>query len=223
MPKDTFFNLSDEKRQHILNILLEEFAENDYKNVSVSRIVNRAGIAKGSFYQYFEDKKDCYLYLLGLAMQEKMSFLRQSPPPDTTPGVFHTLRWLLKAGVGFEFSNPWLSQISYRAVLDDVPLPEETEALIRSGSMQYFNQLVQKGMKEGDIAPDIDPGVAAFAFNAVFMNLGSYIMERLKIAPSSLLENGQGTLASPKAQALIDDAIRVLENGLTPRPGAAEE
>ena len=39
MPKDTFFNLSDEKRQHILNILLEEFAENDYKNVSVSRIV----------------------------------------------------------------------------------------------------------------------------------------------------------------------------------------
>ncbi len=223
MPKDTFFNLSDEKRQHILNILLEEFAENDYKNVSVARIVNRAGIAKGSFYQYFEDKKDCYLFLLGLAMQEKMSFLRQSPPPETTPGVFHTLRWLLKAGVGFEFSNPWLSQISYRAVLDDVPLPEETKALIRSGSMQYFNQLVQKGMKEGDIAPDIDSGVAAFAFNAVFMNLGSYIMERLKIAPSSLLENGQGALTSPKAQTLIDDAIRVLENGLAPRPGAAEE
>ena len=118
----------------------------------------------------------------GWRCRKKCPSYRQSPPPDTTPGVFHTLRWLLKAGVGFEFSNPWLSQISYRAVLDDVPLPEETEALIRSGSMQYFNQLVQKGMKEGDIAPDIDPGVAAFAFNAVFMNLGSYIMERLKIA-----------------------------------------
>ena len=222
MPKETFFNLLDEKRQHILNILLEEFAENDYKNVSVSRIVNRAGIAKGSFYQYFEDKKDCYLYLLELAAREKTSFLRQSPSPDAVNGIFDTLRWLLKAGVGFEFSNPQLSRISYRAVFDDVPLPEETNALIRSGGMQYFTQLVQQGMKEGDIAPDIDPGVAAFAFNAVFMNLGLYIMERLQISPDALLEQGRATLASPIAQAIMEDAIRVLENGLTPRPGTAK-
>ena len=66
-------------------------------------------------------------------------------------------------------------------------------------------------MKEGDIAPDIDPGVAAFAFNAVFMNLGLYIMERLQISPDALLEKGRATLASPIAQAIMEDAIRVLE------------
>lgn len=221
MPKDTFYNLPDAKRQHIHTILLEEFAENDYKNVSVSRIVNRAGIAKGSFYQYFEDKKDCYLYLLELAVQEKTAFLRQSPPPGTGMDIFNTLRWLLKASLGFQLSNPRLARISYRAVFDDVPLPEETAALIRSGGMQYFTQLVRQGIQEGDIAPDIDPGVAAFAFNAVFTNLGSYLMERLEIPSGSLLESGRATLASPEAQALMDDAIRVLENGLAPRHGAA--
>ena len=61
MPYETFFNLPEEKRQTIFDILLEEFAENDYNSVSISRIVNRAGIAKGSFYQYFEDKKDLFL------------------------------------------------------------------------------------------------------------------------------------------------------------------
>jgi len=221
VPKDTFYNLPDEKRQHILTILLEEFAENDYKNVSVSRIVSRAGIAKGSFYQYFEDKKDCYLYLLELAVQEKTAFLRQSPPPGTSLSIFNTLRWLLKAGLRFELSNPRLARISYRAVFDDAPLPEETTALIRSGGMQYFTQLVRQGMQEGDIAPDIDPGVAAFAFNAVFTNLGSYLMERLEIPSGSLLEDGRTDLASPEAQTLMDDAIRVLENGLSPRHGAA--
>ena len=62
MPKETFFNLPEEKREAILDIVIKEFSDNDYKNVSVSRIVKRAGIAKGSFYQYFEDKKDydCY-------------------------------------------------------------------------------------------------------------------------------------------------------------------
>ena len=115
------------------------------KNVSVSRIVNRAGIAKGSFYQYFEDKKDCYLYLLELAAREKTSFLHQSPPPDAVNGIFDTLRWLLKAGVRFEFSKPQLSRISHRAVFDDVPLPEETNALIRFGrhaviSPNWFNR-----------------------------------------------------------------------------------
>ena len=58
MPKITFFNLPDEKRQLILDIAIDEFAENDFANVSISRIVARAGIAKGSFYQYFEDKDD---------------------------------------------------------------------------------------------------------------------------------------------------------------------
>ena len=50
MPKETFFNLPDDKRRRILDVVIDEFADNDYANVSISRIVARAGIAKGSFY-----------------------------------------------------------------------------------------------------------------------------------------------------------------------------
>ena len=64
MPKQTFFNLPDDKRQRILDVVIDEFADNDYANVSISRIVARAGIAKGSFYQYFEDKEDLSGYLV---------------------------------------------------------------------------------------------------------------------------------------------------------------
>jgi hypothetical protein len=54
----TFSNLPEEKRQRILRIAIDEFADNDYDSASVSRIVARAGIAKGSFYQCFVDKDD---------------------------------------------------------------------------------------------------------------------------------------------------------------------
>lgn len=48
MPKQTFLNLSDAKRKAFLEIALEEFANNDYNTASVSKIVEQAGIAKGS-------------------------------------------------------------------------------------------------------------------------------------------------------------------------------
>ena len=61
MPKETFFNLPEVKRGAILDAALEEFAAYPYDQASVNRIVARAGIPKGSFYQYFENKKDLYL------------------------------------------------------------------------------------------------------------------------------------------------------------------
>ena len=53
MPKQTFLNLPEEKRNTIINIAIEEFAEYGLENASTNRIVAKSGISKGSFYQYF--------------------------------------------------------------------------------------------------------------------------------------------------------------------------
>ncbi len=63
MPNQTVFNLPDKKRTKISELAIAEFANADYDNASISNIVKQAKIAKGSFYQYFEDKADLYLYL----------------------------------------------------------------------------------------------------------------------------------------------------------------
>ncbi len=63
MPKSTFFNLSEEKRQRIINATIDEFIENSYENVLITNIAKRSSIPVGSFYQYFYDKDDLYLYL----------------------------------------------------------------------------------------------------------------------------------------------------------------
>lgn len=63
MPKSTFFNLPEDKRQRIINATMDEFIENSYENVLISNIAKHANIPVGSFYQYFHNKDDLYLYL----------------------------------------------------------------------------------------------------------------------------------------------------------------
>jgi AcrR family transcriptional regulator len=64
MPKQTFFNLPDEKRKTIINAAVDEFMEYGLESASTNRIVANSGISKGSFYQYFEDKQDVFMYLI---------------------------------------------------------------------------------------------------------------------------------------------------------------
>jgi TetR/AcrR family transcriptional regulator len=214
MPKETFFNLPDDKRQAILDLAIEEFAAYDYKNASISRIVERAGIAKGSFYQYFADKKDLYLYLVDLAMQEKRAFMSQTRIPRPDMDVFAFIRWLLHTGVDFQFSNPRLARIGYRALYDDVPLPDETQALIKQGSLAYFRQLVAGGMARGELDPALDPDVAAFIFNAVFTELGDYILSRLSLDVERMLEGDLSAMASAESQAIFDAVLTILQRGM---------
>lgn len=58
MPKETFLNLSKEKQNKILNAAKKEFERASLEQASIKNIVEEAGIARGSFYQYFESKED---------------------------------------------------------------------------------------------------------------------------------------------------------------------
>lgn len=64
MPKNTFFNLPEEKREKILQCSKAEFSKFNFYSASINRIIKAAGISRGSFYQYFEDKEDLFIYLL---------------------------------------------------------------------------------------------------------------------------------------------------------------
>lgn len=193
---------------------MQEFAENAYKNVSISRLVDRAGIAKGSFYQYFEDKADLYLYLIELAMQEKMKFLENTPPPSPDMGIFAYLRWIGREGVRFELSSPHLAKISYRALYDDVPLPDETMQVIRGGALTFFEDMVAKGIASGDLDPNIDPQSAAFVINSVILNLGTYMIERLDIKIEEVFAQTRSPLDTPEGERIYDAVIAILESGI---------
>lgn len=64
MPTNTFFNLSEEKKSKIIDAAKKEFERVPIEQVSIKNIVENAEIARGSFYQYFENKEDLFEYIM---------------------------------------------------------------------------------------------------------------------------------------------------------------
>ena len=64
MPTEKFFNLKEGKRQAILEAAGEELLETPYALLTVSRIIQRAGISRASFYYYFNDKEDLFHHMV---------------------------------------------------------------------------------------------------------------------------------------------------------------
>lgn len=219
MPHQTFFNLPDKKRQTITDLAIAEFASNDYQNASITKIVKQAKIAKGSFYQYFEDKKELYLYLVELASKEKLAFLQQAKPPELNMRFFPYLRWLFGVGTQFDLTHPQLSQIIYRTVYGDVPFRDEVLAMTQASSNEYIKQLVQNGIEQRDVANDINPDMAVFAINTLGEGLRHYIPTQLGLDTKQIAQKGVDKNIDLEAiDRIFDELFRILEHGLGNQP-----
>ena len=64
MPTNTFFNLSNEKKDNIINAAKKEFCEKAFYDASINKIIKEAGISRGAFYLYFENKEDLFTYIM---------------------------------------------------------------------------------------------------------------------------------------------------------------
>lgn len=73
MPTSTFFNLNKDKREKIINAVKEEFKRRSLIDMSVKNIVEKSGIARGSFYQYFTSREDLIQYILEQEFNEEKS------------------------------------------------------------------------------------------------------------------------------------------------------
>ena len=64
MPTRRYENLEPDRKKAILDAAQAEFTLSGYEGASLNKIIADAGISKGSFYYYFEDKADLYVTAL---------------------------------------------------------------------------------------------------------------------------------------------------------------
>lgn len=70
METETFLNLTQEKKQAIIEKGVEIFTNYSYGEASTNQITKELGISKGSLFNYFENKKGFYLYLLETCIEQ---------------------------------------------------------------------------------------------------------------------------------------------------------
>jgi AcrR family transcriptional regulator len=216
MPNETFFNLNDKKRKRIFKVALKEFAVNDYNSASINNIVKEAKISKGSMYQYFENKKDLYLYLLEKASEKKLNFISKNTTKDKDD-FFEMLKKMHLEGARFDLTHPKYSKLILNAMNES--LIDELGDIgveLKQRSDQYFESYIIEAQKQGKLRSDIDSKLLSFLVSRISMSLIDYVTEQYEFSYRKLIENNinKMPISDEELEDILEDFISVLKTGL---------
>lgn len=213
MPKDTFLNLPEEKRQMLIQLSMREFAEKPYALASVTNIVHQAGIAKGSVYQYFEDKRDLYFYLVDLAVQSKVDWARQHAAPPTGD-FFVDLREQMIMGAVWNVEH--VVETRLLSSIANSPFKQEGMERLQGQSDAFMVQLVEHAQASGKIRSDIPAEQVAAYMLAVLSGLSNYVAGAIGADSSQLFaDQNRAKLRQLELRPMITDLVNMLQYGLS--------
>ncbi len=209
MPQKTFTNLSNERKTEILNACFEEFALNDFESASLSRIISRLGLAKGSFYRYFESKQDLYSYLNQFAGELVVGNLVRCL--DGTSGDFFE-DWtdFVLSLRDIEQDYPMVIRFRFKAALEQRQGVEANQDLQKvQGRTKLMSSIIRKYQDSGSLRKDID--LDFFSLMMTFFNfaLAEHIAIQQNLTPNSPIF----ALDSEKLRGDVANLLRILKQG----------
>ncbi len=221
MPKPTFHNLPEAKQARIMDAAAAEFAAYPFEAASVNRIVRAAGIAKGSFYQYFNDMVDLYRHLMiGVGGQGKMAAFKANPPsPDL--GLFGQLEHSAGVAIRWAMSEPLLSAASRRLrepLMADSPLkPFQDE--MRALQIAGMSQMLAAGQASGAVRPELNPDDAA-VFVVLMMQEGTNNLLQQRTGVDMITLCSRPDLAKSVDEATLNDVVHTVTDMIQRSVGA---
>jgi len=215
MPRQTFFNLPDEKRQAFLSAAIDEFAENDYEGASISRLVAKLGIAKGSFYQYFDDKLDLYFFLIDFVMKERMDFIHKQSGNENKSDYFLYIQELLESGIQYDVVYPKHGQLLYRTLYGNGLLQNESIDRFKASLLDYQREIIALGISMGKIDPELDPELIAQFLNAIMVDFGKSMIATTKIDPERIDHGDFSQLDKNLMHERSRQVIHMVFNGIS--------
>jgi len=150
-----------QKRERLLNASLELFREKGYEQTKVSEITRAAGVAKGTFFNYFPTKERVLLALgeqmLGKLGQVNASdIFQQQMTRGKVKAMFHAL------AAGLDSDRELVKEMVYRGLrLPD--LIDNSRAQLDFRAMLVL--LIEQGKRKGEI---IDTTDASFVADALY-------------------------------------------------------
>jgi TetR/AcrR family transcriptional regulator len=172
MPKKTFLNLPDDKRNLVISAAVHEFSKNNYNTASINQICKNSNIPKGSFYQYFTDKLDLYVYIMTLAIKEKIRFFSAVTEEFNTLTLLEQFRLLFLKGMEFAGKHPLYAALGEQFSRENDESAKS--AVIKEGeklSESLFIQMIENAKKKGEINRSVD----SFALSLLLQSLNNAV------------------------------------------------
>ncbi|EOS7814851.1 TetR/AcrR family transcriptional regulator [Enterococcus hirae] len=142
MPKSTFLNLPNEKKQRLIEILLENFSARHISQVKVADIVEDMAMSRGAFYKYFEDLEDAYTYTIQCYSiqihRDILKYISQNKQ-DFFQGIENYLAWCSE----LEQKSSYWQAIRFLTRSDDFTNHQRTKPSAESGRLKEWFKLLK--------------------------------------------------------------------------------
>ena len=210
MPRSTFFNLPEDKRARVVEALKIEFAARPYARASVDRVIGAAGVSKGSFYQYFDNKEDAYAHLVCELVSASVDLAGAAVPEAPFEEV---LAGIVRGSRDFHLRDPLGWAVLARTLADDAPPMLESDQSVSGGVHRWAVAAIAAGQTSGELREDIDADTAAWMIERVLLGTPHYVMSRFNVDPERAAADSSA-FDRPEIDRVADDVVALLVSAL---------
>lgn len=206
MPKETFKNLPEDKKNYIIQVAIDEFYEYGYELASISRIVKLSGIAKGSFYQYFEGKEDLFKHIITIASERKLNYLNDIIADSDNINFFDLLKGIFMGSLEFQKDN-----LKLAGVIDSFlkSANHEIKEIIMGNSVKSSNSFIEKLLHQEiarkEIRSDLNISFTAHIITGIAVSLSDYLRDSF----DDIEKLDEGLY-----EKLVDETIKIIREGI---------
>lgn len=139
---------AQETREKLMRTSMELIAREGYQKVTISRICKECGVSVGTFYQYFQSKKDIIM-LMDRKHSDHISHMCQVEPGRSAVELYQEyVRKYMEyiAGYGFQASRSLM-----QGMLEDEVRDEEAGMDVQK---VFFKKLLAHGRQTGEFDPE---------------------------------------------------------------------
>jgi AcrR family transcriptional regulator len=112
MVRERFDNLDPDKQERLYEAAADEFSDHGFEGASLNRIIDRAGMSKGSLYYYFNDKSDLYSTVMERATAMLVKLVGGFALEDLTAENFWpTFEGTVRRSVDYMQRNEWFVRL----------------------------------------------------------------------------------------------------------------
>jgi TetR/AcrR family transcriptional regulator len=196
--KKTFENISEERRDNIIQVAMKEFASNGYTATNINIIASKAGISIGSMYNYFESKEALFLSIVQHGVNDLEAALKEVQRDDGD--IFTILKRLFQASWNYAKQNPEMNQLYLDATTQGLSvMSAKLSQQIEKITYELYITIIENAKKKGEIDKNVNNKLVAFFIDNLAIMLqfsisADYYKERMKIFLNEGLNEDQESI-----------------------------
>lgn len=158
MVRPRFAKLPPEQQQAIVRAARDEFAGRGFHDASLNRVIEAAGISKGSMYYYFDDKEDLYAHVVRTDLEQLFARLGPFPVPDdgSADGFWTTVEeYYLRLMTALTATPDLAAMIRGLLAVSTTPVLAQAQSDLTQAVLPWLEQAVTNGQRAGAVRTDL--------------------------------------------------------------------